>query len=148
GGWMVTRSGSVLVGVNTGIDPLLVPPAERAGGWGRCPGAKRLRAPASPAGKLLRGGKRFLTGWASDLGSALAAPVFLGLWLGRRRLIRDAGPRLILAVVGLNSLLLPGVLFFLKGYLDPRHSLPVAALTACWAWPGLRAAGRWLARSR
>jgi hypothetical protein len=141
-GSVLTKSGSVLVGVNAAADPLLASPGERAGGWGRFPGAERLPAPDSPAGKLVRGAKRFLSGWVRGLGVALAVPVVLGLWLARQRFARHPGHRLILAVVAVNAVLLPGVLFYHKGYMDGRHVLPVAALTACWAWPGLRALGR------
>jgi hypothetical protein len=144
-GSVFTKSGSVLVGVNTGADPLLLSPTGRAGAWGRFPGEAWLPRPDSPPGKLFRGCKRFLTGWVRDLGGALAIPVFLGLWLIRWRVRRYPGHRLILLVVALNVVLLPGVLFYQKGYLDNRHVLPVAALTACWAWPGLRAAAAWVA---
>lgn len=141
-GSVFTKSGSVLVGVNAEIDPLLVSPMERTGTWGTFPGSGRLPPPNSPAGKLVRGAKHFLTGWAHDLGGVTAVPVFLGLWVGRRRVRRHAGQRLILLTVGVNALLLPGVLYYFKGYLDHRHVLPTAALTACWVWPGLRAAVR------
>lgn len=83
------------------------------------------------------GVRRFLERWAECVGGVLIGAIALGLIAGRRDLLTRPGQRLIMAMVAVNFVLLPGVLYYKKGYIDWRHLLPVAALTACWAWPGL-----------
>ncbi|MGL4555728.1 MAG: glycosyltransferase family 39 protein [Gemmataceae bacterium] len=92
-----------------------------------------------------RGVHEFLRGWWRDLGGAAVALIAVGLWAARRRISDDPAARLIALALALNALLLVGALYRTKGYLDGRHVLPFALLSACWAWAGAVAVARRLA---
>lgn len=97
-------------------------------------------------GRWLLGAARFADAWARDLGLVLVPVVLWGAWYRRRDLWR-AAPAFPALLLGMNALLLVGVVFVRCGYLDKRHLLPVAALSLLWLGPGLEGLGAALARS-
>lgn len=99
-----------------------------------------------PVLKVAKGGRRLQQRWAECIGGLTLGAIGIGMFVRRRDLVSRPAHRLIAAAVVCNLIVLPGVLFYRKGYIDWRHTLPLAAVTVFWAWPGWLAIGEWLVR--
>lgn len=79
----------------------------------------------------------YLAAWARDVGIVFLLPVFVG-GLARLSILRDR-PVASIAVCAawINAAILPLVLSVASQYLDNRHAMASAILTAPWVWPGL-----------
>jgi 4-amino-4-deoxy-L-arabinose transferase-like glycosyltransferase len=98
-----------------------------------------------PVLKVATGAWRVGQRWAECVGGLTLLALGVGLIVRRRDLTQRPAHRLIAATVVGSLIVLPGVLFYRKGYIDWRHTLPLAALTVFWVWPGLLALGAGLA---
>lgn len=125
----------------TMVDPTLENDAERPPGM---LAALLLRCVPEPVVQVARGVRRFVGRWVECAGGLTLLAIGIGLYARRRDLATRPAHQLIWAAIACNLIILPGALYFRKGYLDWRHLLPVAALTVFWAWPGVQAARAWL----
>jgi hypothetical protein len=148
-GAVLTKSAGIVVGQRVFGAPR--PDAESSAESGRAPTPLAGVGAEAVDGlffRMAKGTKRFLLGWSSNLGYTFAGLLLVGVFVRRREICAQLGPALIWSAVLLNGVLLAGVHYPARGYLDPRHVLPATVLTIPWCWPGLLsmagAMQRWL----
>lgn len=95
----------------------------------------------------LLGVQKFISLWSQILGHGFLPFVLLGIVAMAGPCLRRPDFQLLVGAAAANLLLLPLLLYCLCGYLDIRHVLPAASLTAIWIWPGLLAVGLGMRRS-